>query len=64
MDQVAWLKMNFVYSYPIRYWKATGGNDGEWEGIISNPTAAILSDPGATWVAVPQGLGIFSNSPR
>ena len=64
MDQVDLLKMKFMYIYLILCWKETSGNDGEREHIISNPTASILSDPGATWVAEPQGWGIFSNSPR
>ena len=53
MAQITLLKMNFMYIYLIPCWKETGGNDGEWEGIISNPTVVILSDPGATWVVEP-----------
>ena len=39
-------------------------NCGMWEGIISNLTAATLSDPGAIWVATQQGWGSSANSPR
>ena len=63
MAQVDLLKMDFMYIYLIPHWKETGGNNGEWEDIISNPTTAILSYPGATWVVALQGWGRSTDSP-